>query len=134
MGVNLLESEKSRIEKEIREAFNTVIEGCESLDMDLAFRVFHNSPDFYMIGPDCSFSDYSTYVNNNINYLEECSDFKLDTFDTKIKFLDSDMVILSWIYKAEATLKTGEKDVFEKAAATFLFKKIGNEWKVIYYH
>ena len=134
MKTNLSQLEKDRIKKEIKEAFNNVVDECESLDMELAFRVFHNSPDFYMIAPDCSICDYRTYIDNNINYLRECSDFKLTTFDEKIKLLNSDMAVYSWIYKAEATLKTGDRDIVEKAAATFLFEKIDNEWKVTYYH
>lgn len=132
--MNLPNSEKDKIVKEVKEAFNTVVDGCESLDMELAFKVFYNSPDFYMIAPDCSICDYRTYVDNNIRYLKECSDFKLTTFNEKIKFLSSDRIVYTWIYKAEATLKTGDRDIVEKAAATFLFEKIDNEWKVIYYH
>ena len=134
MGTYLLQSEKNRIKKEIKEAFDTIVKGCESLDMDLAFKVFLNSPDFYMIGTDCSICDYQTYIDSNINYLKECSNFKLTTFSEEIKYLGRDMVIFSWIYKAEATLKTGDRDIIEKAGATFLFKKINGEWKVIYYH
>ena len=134
MGIKLSGSEKNKIQKEVKKAFNTIIEGWESLDMDLAFKAFHNSPDFYMIGIDCSICDYQTYINNNINYFKECSSFKLTTFEEKIKFLDKDMAIYSWIYKAEATLKTGDRDIIEKACATLLFKKINKEWKVIYYH
>lgn len=134
MKTNLSESEKNRIKKEIEEAFNTIIIGCESFDMELAFKVFNNSPDFYMVGPDCSICDYQTYIENNKNYFKECSDFKLTTLNKKIKYLGSDMVFFTWVYKAEATLKTGGKDIFEKAAASFLFKKINDEWKVIYYH
>jgi hypothetical protein len=32
-------------------------------------------------------------------------------------------VIVSWIYKIIATLRTGDQDIWEKAGATFLFKK-----------
>ena len=134
MAINLSKSEKDKIKKEVKGAFNTIIEGCETLDMDLAFKVFHNSPDFYMIGIDCSICDYQTYINNNINYLKECSSFKLTTFDEKMKLLNEDMVVYSWIYKAEAAFKNGNKDIIEKACATLLFKKINNEWKIIYYH
>lgn len=86
-----------------------------------------------MIGIDCSICDYQSYINNNINYFKECSDFKLTTFNEEIKYHCRDMVIFSWIYKAEATLKTVDKGIYEKAGATFLFKKINYEWKVIYY-
>ncbi len=61
-------SEKEQIEHEIREAINTLIVGCEALDMELA------------------------------------------------------------------TLKTGEQDIIENAGASFVFSRVNDEWKVIYYH
>jgi hypothetical protein len=127
-------SDKEKITNEIKEAVNTVIMGCEALDMDLAFSIFSNSPDFLMIGMDGSLCDYQTYLKNNRDYLMTCSSFTLTTLKEEIKILRRDLAIFAWIYKAEATLKTGEKDIFEKAGATFVFHKIHDEWKVVYYH
>ena len=133
-SLNLSVKEKTQIEKEIREAINALIVGCESLDMDLAFRAFSNSPDFLMMGMDGSLYDYQTYIDINISYLKACSRFKLTTYRDEIRIMDRDTVIFSWAYGAEATLKTGEKDIFKKAGASFVFKKAADEWKVVYYH
>ena len=127
-------SEKKKIEKELQEVVHTLIAGCEALDMDLAFGVFSNSPDFLMMGTDGSLCDYQTYVNNNIDYLMTCSSFKLTTLKEEIRILRRDMAIFSWAYRAEATLKTGERDIVENAGATFVFSKVSGEWKVVYYH
>ncbi len=129
-----LSSKEKNLERELHEAVSTVIRGCETLDMDLAFKVFWDSPDFRMIGMDGSLCDYQTYLKNNIDYLMTCSSFELTTIDEEIRILSPELAILSWIYQAEATLKTGDRDVFEKAGATFVFKKMGDEWKTIYYH
>jgi hypothetical protein len=133
-GVHLSRSEKEEIEKELREAISTLIMGCEALDMKLAFQAFSDSPDFLMMGTDGSLCDYQTYLENNISYLMTCSSFKLTTFKDEIRILNRDMAIFSWAYGAEAILKTGELDIVEKAGASFVFSKVNNEWKVVYYH
>ena len=78
-------SDKEKITNEIKEAVNTVIMGCEALDMDLAFSIFSNSPDFLMIGMDGSLCDYQTYLKNNRDYLMTCSSFTLTTLKEEIK-------------------------------------------------
>ncbi|MFH1524214.1 MAG: hypothetical protein ABIF04_04555 [Chloroflexota bacterium] len=130
----LTHAEKESIEEEIKKAIGDLIQGCETLDMDMAFGMFSNSPDFLMIGTDGTYCDYNTYLGNNIDYLKTCSNFKLTTHGKKIRILDRNTAIYSWSYGAEATLKTGERDIIEKAGASFVFRRMGDEWKVVYYH
>jgi hypothetical protein len=131
---HLSSGEKERIENELQEAVNSLIAGCEALDMELAFGAFSDSADFLMMGTDGSLCDYQTYLRNNVDYLLTCSIFKLTTLEQEIRVLNRDVAVLSWAYKAEATLKTGERDVVEKAGASFVFGRVNDEWKVVYYH
>jgi hypothetical protein len=126
--------DKEKIEREIKEEIITLISEFEALNTDAAFNIYDDSADFFMIASDGSCLDYKTFLKCNKNYLENCSSFKLNTIKQEIKILSSDLVLFSWIYKAEATLKTGEKNIWDKAGASFLFNKIDDNWKVIYYH
>ena len=126
--------EQEQIKEELRGVINTLIRGCEALDMEMAFGMFSDSPGFLMMGTDGSLCDHETYVNDNVNYLKTCSGFELTTFGEEIRILDRDTAIFSWTYGARATLKTGGQDIVEKAGATFVFGKVENEWKVVYYH
>jgi hypothetical protein len=127
-------TDRKEIEKGLREAINTLIAGCETLDMESAFRVFSDSSTFLMMGTDGSLCDYRTYVKNNVDYLMACSAFKLTTFRDEVRILDRHTAIFSWAYKAEATLKTGDQEIVENAGATFVFKRVNDAWKVVYYH
>ena len=102
--------------------------------MDLAFKVFSDSPDFLMMGTGGNLCDYQTYLKDNIDYLKTCSKFELTTFKEEVRVLDRETAVFSWAYKAVATLKTGERDVIDNAGASFLFRKVDGEWKVVYYH
>ena len=111
--------EKEVIAGEVRQVIRRLIRGCETLDIDTAFDMFLDSPDFLMMGTDGSLCNYQTYVNNNIDYLVTCSDFELTTRNEDIRILTRDVAVFSWAYKAKATLKTGEQDIVENAGATF---------------
>ncbi|MBI9050099.1 MAG: nuclear transport factor 2 family protein [Anaerolineaceae bacterium] len=126
--------QKEKMEKEINEIIVTLIKGCETLDMDMAFGMFANIPEFIMMGTDGSQVDHDTYVNNNINYLSDCSAFDLKTFNGETRVLDENTAIYSWAYQAKATLKSGDIDMVDRAGATFVFRKIADKWKVVYYH
>ena len=134
MDTSLSKTEQEAIAGAVKAEIEKLIQGCESLDMELAFGMFHDSPDFIMIGTDGTQCSYETYVNNNVDYLGSCSAFKLTTFNEEIRVLDSQTAIYSWAYAAEATLKSGEKDIVDRAGASFVFRKMGDAWKVVYYH
>jgi hypothetical protein len=127
-------SNKEKIEIEIQTIIETLIQGCEALDMDMAFSMFANIPEFIMMGTDGSQVDHETYVNNNIAYLSDCSAFELTTFNSETRVLDENTAIYSWAYAAKATLKSGDVDMVDNAGATFIFHKLNGEWKVVYYH
>ena len=127
-------SEEKRIKQELKAAIDTLIAGCEALDMDLAFDIFADSPAFLMMGTDGSLCDYQTYLGNNIDYLMTCSAFELTTFNEEIRILDRNTAVYAWAYGAKATLKTGEQDIIENAGASFVFRRVDDEWKVVYYH
>ena len=131
---DLPDTEQERIRAEIREEIRKLIQGCETLDPDLAFRAFSDSPDFLMMGTDGSLVDHPAYIKNTAGYLRTCSAFRLTTKRGEVRILAPDIAVFAWSYRAEAVLKTGEKDVFDGAGASFVFKKIAGEWKVVYYH
>ncbi len=126
--------EREQIKKEIKGIINNLIVGCETLDMELAFDMFSDTPDFLMMETGGALCDYQTYVNNNINYLTTCSSFKLTTRSEEIRVINRDVAIFAWSYQVVATLKTGEQDSIENAGASFVFNRVADEWKVVYYH
>ncbi len=131
---SLSKAEIEQLEQEINAAIDTLINGCEKLDMEMAFSMFANSIDFLMMGTDGTLCNYETYLKNNIDYLLGCSSFKLTTYRSEIRILDPEIAIYSWAYGAEATLKTGEQDIIDNAGASFVFEKANGAWKVVYYH
>ena len=127
-------AEKSQIQQEIKAVIDTLITGCENLDMKMAFGMFTDDPEFLMMGTDGTLCDYQTYLKNNVDYLMTCASFKLTTFQEEIRILDQETVLYAWAYGVEAALKTGEQDIIKNAGASFVFKKQNGLWQVVYYH
>ena len=126
--------DNAEIASEILQILGNLVEGCESLDMDLAYGMFSRSPDFLMMNTDGSVCDFGTFYKNDVEYLGACARFSLTTFGTEVRVIDHDTAVLAWSYRAEAVLKTGERDIVDKAGASFLFVRKNGEWKVEYYH
>jgi hypothetical protein len=122
------------IRKEIKELIDGLIRGCEALDPEAAFGIFSDSPDFLMMGTDGSVVDCPTYLKNNVDYLQTCDQFRLTTNHEEIRIIDPAVTVFAWSYTAEAFLKTGERDIFDNAGASFVFHKVNGNWKVVYYH
>ena len=121
------ESDIETIKADIKNLIDTLIKGYETMDMNIGFKVFSQSPDFYMIAFDGKEYDYQSFMDSNKVFLDSCKTFELYTEKMDIKVLTPDFVVVSWLYKAVATHKSSRKETWENAAATFLFKKIGHE-------
>ena len=130
----MTKTENEKIKNELHSALDTLITGCETFDMQQAFEIFSDSSDFLMMGTDGTLCDFQTYRKNNIDYLTACESFKLETFRKEVRVLSKEMAVLSWAYGVRAKLKTGEVDLIDNAGASFVFQKIQDEWKVVYYH
>ena len=126
--------DNEKIANEILRILDDLIEGCETLDMDLAYGMFSRSPDFLMMNTDGALCDFATFYKNDVDYLGTCARFSLTTYSTDVRVIDRDHAVLAWSYKAEAFLKMGERDIVDKAGASFVFVRKEDEWKVAYYH
>ena len=130
----LTDQEHRQIEDELNAAIDQLIEGCTAMNMESAFAMFSDAPGFLMMGTDGTLCDFQTYLKNNIDYFAGCESFRLETFKREIRVVNSGAAVFSWAYGVEAKLITGESDVIRNAGASFVFHKIRNEWKVVYYH
>ena len=125
--------EMNKIQNEINSELASLIEGCHELDLEKIFRPFSKDPDFYMIAADGKSYSYQEFYNNNKSYFDNLSAFRITTIKKDITVLSSDYVLVSWIYSVVATGKEGWQDIMDSAGATFLFKKVGSDWKVVKY-
>ncbi len=87
-----------------------------------------------MMGTGGVLCDYKTYLKDNLDYLGSCESFSLQTLNRVVRIIDKVTAVYSWAYRVNAKLKSGEIDNIKNAGASFFFRKIKDEWKVVYYH
>ncbi len=133
-GGQASEVEIVRIERGVRAAVAQVIRGCEGLDLEMAFRPYLKTGTFRMVSRDGVLCDYPRFFRDNEGYLHRCSEFRLETLAEHLGVLGPDSAVFQWIYRAEAVFASGVSEVFDPAAATFVFKEMDGEWKIVYYH
>ncbi|MBN1406255.1 MAG: nuclear transport factor 2 family protein [Calditrichaceae bacterium] len=125
--------DEKTIINEIDQILDDLSASYELLDVERSFSFFSDDPDFFMIGSDGLIYDHETFYMANKMYFNECSKFELITYFKDIKVLTNTLVLVTWHYKAIATRFTGGREIFDPAGATFLFRKIDGQWKVVNY-
>ena len=130
----LTADEEAAIEIVLRDKIGALVAGCESLDMDVAFQSFSRSPAFLRMTTDGSLSDCESYISDNVEYMSNCSRFRLHTRDLQVRVLGPAAAVVAWSYSAEASFRSGEQALVEKAGATFVFGLVRGEWQIVYYH
>jgi len=125
------DAQKEKIKGEVKEVVNTFVKGCEEVNFDMAMKPFLDSPDFAYINNGYAFSYkdcedvfrpvFSTFLNQKITILDE-----------KYSFPDNSTVLYSNHCKSLTNYKDGHAILQDPTVMLFIFKKINNEWKVIY--
>ena len=123
--------EKETAKKEIKEVVNIIFQGLEKLDAEAAFKPYLNSPDFILFTVYGTMVDYQGAINGHAAWFKTLTSIKVTTIKEEFRFLPDNLVIYPWLGKFEMTLKTGEQ-VTVDFGVTMIFRKIDNQWKVIY--
>jgi len=124
------DAQKEKIKGEVKEVVNKIVKGGEEANFDLVSGFFHNSPDFialfngnpftYQPFVDMGKSLYSTLLNQEGTILDE-----------KYMVLDNSTVLFTANSKWLMNFKDGHAILEDPWAMQYVFKKVGNEWKII---
>ena len=128
------QQDKETAKKEISIVVNGVIKSAEITDFQSASKPYLNSPEFTIINPDGTIDDYANFEINGKEAFKQMTSYFQTTINEEYRFLNKDIVLYTWIGKAQIELKTGEKMDFESYVGTMLFKKINNEWRITFAH
>jgi hypothetical protein len=125
------DTQKEKIKGEVKEVVNTFIKGCEEVNFDMVIGTFLDSPDFVFLtnGSTYSCKEVMAMRPNYNEYLNQ----KGTIFDEKFTVLDNSTALYTAKSKWIANYKDGHSSLADPDAFMFMFKKIDNKWKVIYY-
>lgn len=123
--------EQETAKKEIKEVVNLIIKGLQKLDAEAAFQPYSKNNDFILFTAYGTMVDYQAAKNEHSAWFKTLTSIKVTNLKEEFKFLPDNIVIYPWLGKFEMTLKTGEQ-VTVDFGVTMIFRKINNQWKVIY--
>jgi hypothetical protein len=127
-------SEKEVAKKEISGRINEIIDGVKKLNAEAALKPYSNDPDFKIVSPDASVTDFTKMMKVQTESLKSVKSMSFTTVKEDFKFLAKDLIMCTWTGINEFELKTGEKMKIDPYVGSMLFSKKGNEWKIIYAH
>ena len=130
----LTQQEMDQIKKDVKLVLDAIIDKFHKLDAEGAMQHYWNSPEFIAFGADGSRSDYQTDKNVAIENVKMATSMEFSTVRADFTVLAKDLVLCAWLGKGIIRLKSGDKNVFDPYAVTFVFKLIDGQWKVIHYH
>lgn len=126
--------EQETAKKEIREVVNLILQAANKMDVEALLQPYSNSPDFILFNTDGSMVDYQGDKNGTVEWFKSLAALKITTVKDEFRFLPNNIVLCAWLGKCEMTLKTGEQQKIDAYGVTLVFRKIDNQWKVIYSH
>jgi hypothetical protein len=127
-------TEKEVAKKEISGRINEIIKGVKELNAEAALKPYSNDPDFKIVSPDGSETDFKKMMKVQTESLHSVKSMSFTTIKEDFKFLSKNLIMCTWTGKNEFELKSGEKMKIDPYVGSMLFSKKDNEWKIIYAH
>jgi len=125
------DAQKEKIKGQVKEVVNTIFKGAEEANFEMATEPWLDSPDFVLINNGMTLS-YKEVVDAFIPLFGTLLNQKITIVDEEYAVLDKSTVLYTTNCKSLMNFKDGHSTLADPEAMQFTFKKINNEWKVIY--
>jgi len=124
---------KSDPAKEVRAAFDRLVEGIEQVDVDKVMSVYDNSDRTLFFNNNGSVTmGWATMKANRDESYAKTKDVTLDVTGLRVEMLSPTAAYVSYKWKQsqvyEGKLENGS------GRTTLIFRKIGKDWKVVHLH
>jgi hypothetical protein len=116
---------------EIKKVVNTMFRGNEEANFDMVIDPFLDSPDFSFLIHGYALS-YKQLVDGIKPIFSTLLNQKVTIIDEKYVFIDQSTVLYTTNCKLLENFKDGHSSLNDPTAILYIFKKIGNRWKIIY--
>ena len=130
----LTQQQKDQIKSEVKAVGDSIRARFERLDVDGALQYFWDSPKAVSYSADGSRSDFQAVKKSFTDALPNIAAVRMTTVREEFRVVAKDFVIYSWVRKSEVVMKSGDKMTQDPDATTWVFKKVDDQWKVIYGH
>lgn len=130
----LTDAEKEVIKNEVLKVHSPSLEANKNMDMSNFILPFWDSPEFMFSGMDGSVSNLQEMKKSVSEVFNSIAKREMTITGEKWIIIDRENALCSFQGKAENSLKAGGKLFEDPFAVTLLYKKIDNQWKIVYGH
>jgi ketosteroid isomerase-like protein len=127
----LNQQQKDQITNEVKAVVDSALARMQRLDGDGALQYY--SPEMVAVG-DSSIIDFQAYKKGWTDLPKSVATMKWTTTQCQCMVLTKDLAYSSLFGKAEMLMKSGDKITVDPQIYTSIFKRVGNQWKIIYEH
>jgi hypothetical protein len=130
----MTKAESEQIAKDLKTVSDKMIQYSEKAQLDLFLNCYDDAPTFLHFSSDGKRRNHEEFKKICTEYYGELKEQKAVNRQEKIHVLDTDLAVLGWTGDIVAQFKNGEVMKMKDYSVTNLFKKFGNNWKVIHSH
>lgn len=130
----LTQQQKDQIKSEVKAVGDSIVARVERLDGVDAAKYYADSPEWVMFGADGARWDYKTFMKAQPEFDSTVTSWKWTTTAEDFIVITKDVVIAAWTGKDVTIMKSGDKMTYDPHAYTLVFKKIADQWKIVYGH
>ncbi len=134
LAAPLTEKEQTAIKQEVTQTVQNLFGAFERADIEGILGFFSDDPAFLAADAEGKVSDNPTFRKATREFFQTVSGEKIQTKSQDIKILNTGTVIVAWQGGYQTMMKDGTVVKCDSYAATFVFKRIGQGWKIIYDH
>jgi uncharacterized protein (TIGR02246 family) len=128
------EKKQAIIRQEIEQKTLALIQAYEKADVEAVLKFYWDDPSFLIANEKGKVRDSAAYRKAMQADFQNIAAEMIHTRKQELRILSEDTVIVAWQGPCEFKKKDGSLYAYEVFAATFVFKRIGGDWKIIYSH
>jgi hypothetical protein len=124
--------EKTEITNAVINTAHAITDACNQISYLNFKNFFIESPEFLTITSSGSYLDYSQFMKGEKDFFESVSTLQLTILNESVMALEETLAVYTARLKVIAVLKTGKTLKYENDVFSEIYKKTGNQWKIIF--
>jgi len=128
------QQEKDQIRNELMKVTDNFMTTIINKDLDGLMNFCQESPEWITLNADGTSWDYKTARQAFVSIFDSTASFKWTRIRQEFNIISREVVITALFSKEETIMKSGDRITYDSHAYTIVFRKISDQWKMIYSH
>jgi hypothetical protein len=125
-------NEKAEISDAVINTAHAITDACNQINFLNLKSFIMESPEFLTITSNGSHLNYNQYIKGEKDFFESVSTLQLTILNENVIALEKTLAVYTVRLKVIAILKTGKTLTYENNVLSEVYKKIDNQWKIIF--